>query len=181
MICKVPGPPLLILRTAGAGRPGLVEEQHHGLRHPGEDLHFERHIAGVGRVLRCINKVEDHVGMIASVADRLLARPERPLAPPVPNLGQKPAKRVARQLQSLKQPRGVAETGRVPQHQRIAAGLQQQIAGRHVGDMGCVPNFAYILGEQRPHQRRLACIGVRNKRQVDRRGRGPLRHAGRPA
>ena len=83
------------LERRRAGRAELVEQHDHRLADPGQQLHLGRDVAGRLRRLGGVDEVEHHVGLVAQVAHRLLAGPERPVAPAVPDLAQEPADRAA--------------------------------------------------------------------------------------
>jgi hypothetical protein len=119
--------------------------------------------------------------MVAGIANRLLAGPERALAPTIPDLRDEPADRIADKLQALQQATGVAEPRSVPQHQRVAARLNQQIAGGDVGDVCGIAHLPHVLGKESANQRRLAGIGVRNQGEIYGCRRWFGIHAGIPA
>jgi hypothetical protein len=87
--------------VAGAGFAELVEQDQHRFADPGQDLHLGGHVAGLAGLLGRIDQIEHHVGLLAHVADGLLAGPEGAVAPAVPHLGEQPAHRVALQAQAL--------------------------------------------------------------------------------
>jgi predicted lipid carrier protein YhbT len=69
-----------------AGGTELVEQHEDRLAEPVQDLHLRVHVAGVVGRLGCVDHVQQHVAVLARVADRLLARPERPVREAVPQL-----------------------------------------------------------------------------------------------
>jgi hypothetical protein len=111
------------------------------------------------------------------VPQRLLAGPQRAVAPAVPHLGEQPAERAAVQPHAAHEPHAVAEAGRVPQPQPVALGAgQQQVAIGELGHVRRVAHLADVAAEQRAGQRRLADVGVgdETERDVGHRGRSGL-------
>ena len=118
------------LDAPARGAPSWLSSTITGLPIQAEQLHLGRDVAGrLGR-LGGVDEVEHHVGLVAHVAHRLLAGPERPVAPAVPDLAQEPADRLLDLAQALHQAHAVAEAGRVPEQQPLAFGRLEQRRAR---------------------------------------------------
>ena len=161
-------PPRFLGRDILAWGAHLVEQYHDRLANPAQHLHLQIDISCAGRVFRSIDEVKDYVSFIACVLDGLLARPQGAFPPPVPHLADEPANRVAGIFQARKKPRSIAETRRVPQHQRIFPMLHQHIACGKIGHMRCVAHFADIAAQQCPRKRGFASIGMADQAEIDR-------------
>ena len=96
----------------------LVEEDDDGLADPREQVHLGPDVARGRRLLGRVDEIEHHVGLVADVAQRLLRRPERALAPAVPDLAHEPADRLRRLAQALDE---AARCRRIPVCPRAAA------------------------------------------------------------
>ena len=149
----------------------LIEQDQHGLSDPIEDLHLRRDIAGVDGIFGRVDEIEHDISTITRVLHRLLARPERTIAPTVPYFREKPADRIAALREPFGQAHAIAETGRVPQAQHIAIrGLDHRVRLCGAGHMRFIADFADVGAKQRPRERGLARVGVGDKTQVDRIG-----------
>src|SRR5205085_7637637 len=102
--------------------------------------------------------------LVARVADRLLAGPERAILPVVPDLAQEAADRVLGLAQAASQANAVAEARRVPEEQAVAvARLDEHVRVGGVGDVRRGAHLADVAPEQRARERRLARVGVRDE------------------
>ncbi len=85
------------LMCAGAIREarlaGLVQEKNDRLADPFEHLHFHSDIRGRFGKVRGVDQIKDDVGLLADIAHRLLAAPERTVGQPVPDLAEDPSDR----------------------------------------------------------------------------------------
>ena len=157
----------------GPRRAELIQQDHDGLADPAEDAHLGIDVASRRRLFRCVNEVQDDVGVIAHVAHGLLAAPERPVGEPVPDLRQEPPERIAALLEAAQQPHAVAEPRRVPQHERVALRrLDQRVAFGDLGHVRGIPHLADVATQQRARERGLAHVRVRDEAQADGGGSG---------
>ena len=112
--------PQILLRLSGRGvAADLVEQHDDRLVQPGQYVHLGAPVAGIGRVFCRVDKVEHHIRMVARGEQGTLAQVKRLVAPPIPDIAEKPAQRIALLPQALIEPHGVAETRCVPKPQLI--------------------------------------------------------------
>ena len=117
--------------------------------------------------------------VVANVAHGLLAAEEGAVGKAIPDLGEQPAERIRVLLESAQQTHAVAETRRVPELETIAPRrLEERVAFGLQGDVREVADLAHVAAQERPGQRGLADVRMRDQAQRD------VRHAGvwvRPA
>jgi hypothetical protein len=92
----------------------LIEQNDDRLADPFEDRELRRDVAGVGWRLRRVDEVQHDVGLVTDVAHRLLARPQRAVAPAVPGHREEADDRMVVRREPPREPRAVAEAGRIP-------------------------------------------------------------------
>ena len=173
----MPAPALEIgVGRAIARRAELVQQHDDRLAGPRQQLHLGRDVAGCFRRLGGAEQVEQHVGLVAHVLQRLLGGPERAVAPAVPDLADEPADRVLGLAQAPHQPHAVAEARRVPELQPVALRrLQHRVDFGELGHVRRVADLADVAREQGAGERGLAHVGVRDQAQRD-----GLRRVGHP-
>jgi hypothetical protein len=98
-----------------AWRSRLIQQRDDRFSKPLEDLQFGREIAGIRRRLRRIDEVQHDIRIVAHVAHRLLARPQRRLAPAIPDHRQEADDGPVERCKPPREARAVAEARRVPQ------------------------------------------------------------------
>ena len=161
------GGQLLLVRRVVAGS-NLVQQHERRLAEPVEDLQFRLDVAGGGRFFRRVDDVQHDVRRLARRTHGLLAAPERTVREAIPHLREKPADRLAARCQAPLQAHAVAKSGRVPEHEFVGRGTpHQHVRFSDFGDVGAVHDGADVTPQQRPCQRRLADVGVRQQRETD--------------
>jgi hypothetical protein len=133
----------LLLR--GAGRTELVQQHEHRFVEPSEQRHLGLDIGSGLRRFGRVDEVQHDVRVLAHVAQRLLAVPERAVEPTVPNLGEEPAECVALQAQPSHQPHAVAQARRIPHPQFVALlTAHQKVVLAELGDVRRVAHLADV-------------------------------------
>jgi hypothetical protein len=92
----------------------LVDEHDDRLVHPFQEPELTLDVSGGPGRLRGVHQVNDDVGFVLQVTQRLLRQVKGFVPPPVPHMGQEPRERIAGRVQALEQALAIAEARRIP-------------------------------------------------------------------